>query len=47
MEKIDCAMDYRDAFGEDAPKPSFIAISGDRRDEEHRGGQHRRTHIPR
>ena len=29
MEKIDCAMDYRDAFGEDAPKPSFIAISGD------------------
>lgn len=29
MEKIDCAMDYRAAFGEDPPKPSFIAISGD------------------
>jgi hypothetical protein len=29
MEKIDCAKDYRTAFGEDAPKPSFIAISGD------------------
>lgn len=28
-EKIDCGMDYRTAFGEDAPKPSFIAISGD------------------
>jgi hypothetical protein len=29
MEKIDCAMDYRSAFGEDPPRPSFIAISGD------------------
>lgn len=29
MEKIDCAMDYRKAFGEEPPKPSFIAISGD------------------
>lgn len=28
-EKIDCARDYLAAFGEPAPKPSFIAISGD------------------
>ncbi len=28
-EKIDCAKDYRTAFGEDAPAPSIIAISGD------------------
>ena len=29
FEKIDCAMDYRTVFGEDAPKPSFTVISGD------------------
>ena len=28
-EKIDSAKDYRAAFGEDAPHPSVIAISGD------------------
>jgi hypothetical protein len=28
-EKIDSAKDYRAAFGEEAPKPSVIAISGD------------------
>ena len=28
-EKIDCAKDYRAAFGEDPPRPSFLAISGD------------------
>lgn len=28
-EKIDCARDYVAAFGEPAPKPSFLAISGD------------------
>lgn len=28
-EKIDCARDYIAAFGEPAPKPSFLAISGD------------------
>ena len=28
-EKIDYARDYHAAFGEDAPKPSVIAISGD------------------
>lgn len=28
-EKIDCARDYVAAFGAPAPKPSFLAISGD------------------
>jgi len=28
-EKIDCAKDYRAAFGEDPPRPSFLAISSD------------------
>jgi hypothetical protein len=28
-EKIDCAKDYRAAFGESPPRPSFLAISGD------------------
>jgi hypothetical protein len=28
-EKIDCGKDYRAAFGEDPPKSSFLAISGD------------------
>ena len=28
-EKIDCAKDYRAAFDEDPPRPSFMAISGD------------------
>lgn len=28
-EKIDCARDYLAAFGEPAPNPSFLAISGD------------------
>jgi hypothetical protein len=28
-EKVDCARDYEAAFGETAPKPTFLAISGD------------------
>lgn len=29
MEKIDCARDFRAAFGEPAPNPAFLAVSGD------------------
>ena len=28
-EKIDCARDFRAAFGTSAPKPTFLAVSGD------------------